>query len=93
MARETIPTDISMTPELARIAREVALTGNRHVLTENGTAIAVISPARAPRRRVTRFTMADPLWEIEGIAREAGPSTIATQKDDFLAEAYATKRS
>jgi antitoxin (DNA-binding transcriptional repressor) of toxin-antitoxin stability system len=93
VADETIPTDISTAPELARIAHEVARTGNRHLLTENGTAIAVISPASAPRRRSTRFTMADPLWDIEGIAHEAGPSTIATQKDDYLAEAYATKRS
>jgi antitoxin (DNA-binding transcriptional repressor) of toxin-antitoxin stability system len=50
MEREIIPTDIGGLPEVARLAHEVAKTGKRHVLTENGAPVAVLSPAR-PRQR------------------------------------------
>lgn len=38
-------------PDLARLAREVAETGTARLLREDGADVAVLSPARMPRRR------------------------------------------
>src|SRR6266568_1434793 len=50
-------------------------------------------PATAPRRRRKgrRFTMNDSLWNVLGIAEAAGPSDVGSLKDEYLAEAYASK--
>jgi hypothetical protein len=53
MAKETLPLDISNTPELVRLAEEVARTGTARLLRRNHESLAVLSPLRAPgpRRR------------------------------------------
>jgi hypothetical protein len=53
MAKETLPLDISNTPELARFAEEVARTGTARLLHRDHEGLAVLSPlpASAPRRR------------------------------------------
>lgn len=53
MTSEAAPIDIETMPDLARLAREVASTGKRRVLRENGAEIAVLAPAR-PRRGVAK---------------------------------------
>jgi len=90
MVRETVPTDMSAMPELSRLAHEVAVTGKRHVLIENGAEIAVVSPA-ARRRRSRRpqpFTRDDSLWSIVGIIKDDVPADVSSNKHKYLAQAY-----
>ena len=46
MTRELAPIDVSAMPDVARLAQEVARTGRPRVLRQDGTDLAVISPAR-----------------------------------------------
>lgn len=50
MPRQLASVDIATMPDLARLAREVATTGRSCVLRQDGTDVAILSPAR-PRRR------------------------------------------
>lgn len=50
---EPIEIDITAMPDVVRLAHEVATSGRRCTLTENGAAVAVLAPAR-PRRRVRK---------------------------------------
>src|SRR3954470_23018053 len=60
MTREALRIDITTMPDLARLAREVARTGTPLVLHQDETDVAVLSPARAPRRRTGKtVTQAD----------------------------------
>ena len=60
MAHETAYIDLNSKPDLARVARELARTGGRVVLREDGMDLAVLSPARPKRRlRGKRPTQAD----------------------------------
>src|SRR5437016_1506054 len=47
--------------------------------------------AASARPRSKRFSLKDPLWEINGIVNGPGPSDVAANKDSYLAEAYAPK--
>lgn len=58
MAREAIPEELNAIRDFARLAREVAKTGKRHVLKENGEDLVVISPARRRRRTGKAMTAA-----------------------------------
>ncbi|MHB8574827.1 MAG: hypothetical protein ACYDCQ_05790 [Dehalococcoidia bacterium] len=95
MTSDYVEIDITNEPELARVADAVDRTRRPHVLKRGDETIAVVRPApkrgRASRRRAKPFTMNDPLWEIMGIADDAGPSDVSANKDRYLAEAYATK--
>jgi hypothetical protein len=51
MIRQGDAIDISAMPELARLAEEVARTGTARVLRRDEEDIAVLVPARLPRRR------------------------------------------
>lgn len=59
MAHEPVSTDVGDLPDVARLAHDVAKTGKRHVLTENGAAIAVLSPARQRRRAAKAEAVAE----------------------------------
>jgi hypothetical protein len=50
MVREPVPFDVSEMPELARLAHEVAASGDARVLREHGTDLAVLAPARPAKR-------------------------------------------
>ena len=63
MARDATPIDISTNPELARVAHEALRTGKRHPLVENGTVIAVVTPARA-RRAKGKVTSREELKQV-----------------------------
>jgi hypothetical protein len=105
MASEQLPElDVTTIPQLADLAEEVrrTRTPKRLVLTPNGVTVGYLDPPEtdfnlpaktSPRktsRRGKRFTMADPIWDIEGMA-SVGPSDVSSNKDKYLAEAYATK--
>ena len=57
MTRELAPIDVSTMPDVARLAQEVARTGRPRVLTQGGTDLAVLSPARPNRRRLKGKTV------------------------------------
>ena len=60
MEREPAVIDLCTMPELARLAEEVARTGQSLVLRQDGTDFAILSPARPrPRRRGRKITEAD----------------------------------
>ena len=50
MTREAEPVEIGAIPELARLAREVARTGQPRLLRENGEDLAVLTPATPAER-------------------------------------------
>jgi antitoxin (DNA-binding transcriptional repressor) of toxin-antitoxin stability system len=89
MAPKSMPVDVRTMPDVARLAHEVAESGQRRVLTENGVAVAVISPARSRRRRRARpLTAEDSLWSIVGIIKDEVPADVSANKHKYLAEAY-----
>jgi hypothetical protein len=95
MAEEPRSVDISHTPEVLRLAEEVARSGLRCVLRRDDTDIAVISPVpSAPRRskRSKPTSAEDPLWSIVGIADADAPDDLPTDVssnvDAYLADAY-----
>jgi hypothetical protein len=54
MAKELKPIDITHTPDVLRLAEEVAKTGIPHILKRDNEAVAVlspVSPASKPSRR------------------------------------------
>jgi hypothetical protein len=98
MAREYVTIDISNAPELQRLAHAVRQSGKPYALKEGAQTVAVLLPApkkgstpRPPRTRVRRFTPTDPLFTIRGIIDGLGPTDMAANKDNYLAEAYAKK--
>jgi|SRR5581483_371393 len=89
------PVDLAAIPELARLADEVRATGEPRVLRQEQDGVeVVIHLAPAPRRRVARAPRGrptsadDPLWQIVGLGRSAGPTDVASNKHQYLAEAY-----
>src|SRR3954447_6689630 len=54
MTREAAYVDLNSEPDLPRLIHEVARNGRRVVLREGDTDLAILSPARPPRRRVPR---------------------------------------
>ena len=50
MAREIEPHDITDTPDVVRLAEEVASTGVSIVLSRSGVALAILSPISAAER-------------------------------------------
>jgi hypothetical protein len=104
MASEQIPFDVTNIPQLADLAEEVRRDRKSRALNRNGETVAVLAPAPAepkhpgtegPARRASRrgkrFTMADPLWDIVGMATSGGPGDVSENKDKYLADAYAAK--
>jgi hypothetical protein len=100
MAQEYISIDISNAPDLQRLAEAVRQSGKPHALKQGADIVAIIRPApkrerrASPPRRPRRsspFTLDDPLWQVMGIAKEAGPEDVAAHKDRYLAKAYAAK--
>lgn len=99
MSKELAPIDVSRTPELLSLARQVKETGERLVLKDNGEELAVIAPLpRSPlppkgvRRKTGIVTKDDSLWNIVGIARTHGPTDVSANKQKYLADAYVARR-
>jgi len=83
---ETTRTEIGGLPEIARLAHEVATSGTRRVLVENGVALAVVTPARPPRRRrrAKPLDKTDSLWNIVGIIKDDVPADVSADKYKYL---------
>jgi hypothetical protein len=54
MAREMIPVDVTHTPEVLRLAEEVARTGSPRVLRRDSEDLAVLSPVAPTSKRRKR---------------------------------------
>ncbi len=90
MARELTPIDISNTPDLLRLAEEVAESGKPRVLRRADEDVAVLMPVKksASRRRTGRKkTEAD---REAFLASAGGWSDVDT--DTFIEENYKSRR-
>ena len=86
MARVLQLIDIDGTPELLALARDVQRSQKPCVLRAAGEAVAVIVPAKAPRRSPARarpVTTDDPLFRLIGIGQSETPGDISEHKDDY----------
>ena len=94
MTHDMISTEVSASGEIAALAREVVTSGRPRLLTENGEALAVLSPAVPRRRRTPRpkpLTRDSAIWDIVGsITTDVGSDT-SDNIHAYLAEAYAAK--
>jgi hypothetical protein len=95
MAKEMQPIDITHTPDVLRLAEEVARSGIPRVLRKGGQDVAELRPVSPPRarRRGRPTSEHDPLWRIVGIADADAPddlpTDISSNVDSHLADAYA----
>src|SRR5215208_539943 len=95
MARELKSIDVTDTPDVLRLAEEVARSGIPRVLRKGEQDVAElrpVSPTRA-RRRGRPTSEHDPLWRIVGIADAAAPADLPTDissnVDVYLADVHA----
>ena len=95
MAKELKSVDITHTPDVLRLAEEVARSGVPFLLRRDDADIAVLSPAPPVPRRSRRgkpTSQSDPLWQIVGIADADAPddlpTDISSNVDAYLADAY-----
>jgi len=89
--KELKPVNVTTTPEVLRLAQEVARSGVPMMLKTDSEDLAALSPVtpKAPaRRRRTDPPARDSLLNIIGIGESAEPTDIAKHKHDYLAEAY-----
>jgi hypothetical protein len=104
MATDQIVIDVNQIPGLGDLAEAVRRDRKSRILKRGGETLAYLEPAapeldRQPvrgstkkaSRRGKRFTMADPLWDIVGMATSGGPGDVSDNKDKYLAEAYTAK--
>ena len=92
MAQELDPIDISMMPDLRRLAEEVRRTQQAQPLTLDSEELAVLVPAKKQRRRspsrALPVTEADPLFRLIGIGASNTPGDVSENKHAYLAEDY-----
>ena len=94
MVRELLTVDITSTPELLRLAREVNDSGEPCVLTHGNEKLAVLSPVKTARRSRTRkgaITKDDPLFGLIGIGKSGIDGGVSGKKHEYLARAYRPK--
>jgi hypothetical protein len=84
--------DVTDTPDVLRLAQEVARSGIPVMLEHDGQELAVLMPASKSGRRSGRTGASadeqDTLLNIIGIGESAEPTDVARRKHDYLAEAY-----
>lgn len=97
MTRSTHSTNGTSADELMKAAESVAENGRRRIIRIQGKRLAIVpaelqqphGPTPSPSEAEPEpFTLDDPLWQVIGIALEAGPEAVARGKDTYLAEAY-----
>jgi hypothetical protein len=91
MSRELQSVDITDSPDLLRLAEEVARTGEGRLLTRGEESLARLVPERhRPRRqrRSDRAVERDPILDIIGMGKSKEPTNIAEHKHEYLAEAF-----
>jgi hypothetical protein len=93
MTRELQPLDVTNTPDVLRLAEEVASTGVPRVLRHNGHDLAVVRPATPTNRRRSRQSTAPNAWleGLIGIATSDGPTDVSANVHAYIAEATHTK--
>src|SRR5215210_4689494 len=93
--KELKPVDVTTTPELLRLAREVARSGVPVMLKTDQEDLAVLTPAAKPKLRSGRakpLTEDDPLFSLIGIGRSETPGGMSDRKHEALARAYRPKQ-
>ncbi len=90
MARELTPIDISNTPDLLRLAEEVAESGTPRVLRRADEDVAVLMPVKKPtsRRRTGRKKTKE---DYEAFLASAG-SWSDVDTDKLIEEIYESRR-
>jgi hypothetical protein len=92
MAEELRSVDVSDSPELLRLAQEVAETGVGRVLRTADGELAVLKPVPKARKRTRRktgiITRDDPLYKLIGIGSSGAESDGSERKHEILARAY-----
>lgn len=91
MAQELRSIDISESPELLKLAQEVAETGVGRILRTEQGELAVLTPVRKARRRPRRdrpMTKDDGLYRLIGIGESEEGSDASERKHEILAQAY-----
>ncbi|HVA18709.1 MAG TPA: hypothetical protein VMU55_00875 [Solirubrobacteraceae bacterium] len=92
MTQELAPIDVSTMPELRRLVEDVQRTQRTQRLTVDSEEVAVLMPAKKPRRRsysrARPVTEDDPLFRLIGIGRSGTPSNASEHKHEALDEAY-----
>lgn len=99
MAKDLKPIDITHTPEVLRLAEEVAKSGIARILRRGEQDVAELRPVQ-PTPKKTKQSQStsknDPLWDIIGIAHAVDfpdvPKDVASNKHAYLAEAYDAKQ-
>lgn len=99
MAKDLKPIDITHTPEVLRLAEEVARSGIPRVLRKDNKDVAELRPVSTTRTRFRKrgkpTSKDDPLWRIIGIADASNfpdvPKDVSSNTDKYLAEAYDVK--
>lgn len=88
------PVDISDWPELARVVEVARRSGRDVTLVRGGEEVAVITPIGfiEPGDEASADDEPDSILNLIGIGDSGEPTNIARFKDEYLAEAYETKR-
>ena len=93
--KELKPVDVTATPEVLRLAQEVARSGVPVMLKTDQEDLAVLTPAAKPKLRRGRakpLTEDDPLFSLIGIGRSETPGGMSDRKHEALARAYRPKQ-
>lgn len=92
MAQELESLDVTNSPELLRLAQEVAETGVGRVLRTARGELAVLKPVPKSRRRSRSggrpLTRDDALFSLIGIGASEAESDASERKHEVLARAY-----
>jgi hypothetical protein len=89
--KELKPVDVTTTPEVLRLAQEVARTRVPVMLKTDQEDLAVLTPAAKPKRRSGKakpVTEDDPLFSLIGIGRSQTPGGMSARKHEALARVY-----
>ena len=92
--RELKPVDVTSTPDVLRLAEEVARSGLPVLLRTDGQDLAVLAPAVRTRRRPGRarpVTRDDSLFNLIAIGKSQTEGGVSEQKHEALARAYRPK--
>lgn len=92
MAEELRPVDVSDSPEILRLAQEVAETGVGRILRTDAGDLAVLKPVARTRKRAPRgrpMTNDDPFYKLIGTGNSGTRDSDASErKHEILARAY-----
>jgi hypothetical protein len=94
MAQELESLDVSQSPEMLRLAEDVARTGLPKVLERNGEALAVVRPVATRRRRSHGGRQLQPnawLAGLVGIAESMDGANVSGNIHQYIADVTVTE--